>query len=197
MPARAGGYCDGRQASVSPIGSVLYNSAGFAFGLNVLQLGQLNGGLGTFDMSAGALGLTNNSGTALAVGNAVNATGYFTNNGGSLTVQRNGAGETYYRDVFQIGSVAGGTGFFTLNSGVVTCLGGIEIGPGGTGTITVNGGTLIDNGWFWPGSRWQRKPGSGMFNLTAGTVFSLASIRTQIAGPTEFLFLPGRDQWHG
>src|SRR4051794_39771075 len=133
--------------STSATGSVLYNSAGFAYGLNVLQLGQTAGGIGIFNLSAGSFGITNNSSAnGLAIGNAVGGFGYFTNSGGSLTIQRNATGETSYRDIFQLGPVAGGTGFFTLNSGTVTCLGGIEIGFGGVGTLTVNGGILIDNG---------------------------------------------------
>ena len=163
--------------STTPNGSVLYNSAGFNFGLNVLQLGQVAGGVGMFNLSAGVLGLTNNSGTALGIGNVAGGVGYFTNNGGSLLVQRNGTGETYYRDTFQLGPIAGGTGFFTLNSGTVTCLGGIEIGSGGVGTITVNGGTLIDNGWFGLG-RGGTGNGWGTFNLTAGTVYLLRNPNT-------------------
>lgn len=163
--------------SASPIGSVLYNSAAYAYALSVLQLGQTAGGIGTFTMSAGALSITNNNGTGLAIGNANGATGSFTNNGGTLIIQRNASGETYYRDVFQLGSAAGGTGTFALNSGTVTCLGGLEIGSGGIGTLTVNGGTLIDNGWFGLG-RGGNGSGWGTFNLTGGTVYLLRNPNT-------------------
>src|ERR1039457_1574861 len=128
-------------------------------------------------MSAGALSITNNSGTGLAIGNFNGATGNFTNSGGTLTIQREGTGETYYRDVFQMGSAAGGNGTFTLNSGTVACLGGLELGSGGIGTLTVNGGTLIDNGWFGLG-RGGTGNGSGTFNLTGGTVYLLRNPNT-------------------
>ena len=98
---------------------MLYNSSSFAYALNVLQLGQASGSSGTFTLSAGALSITNNSGTGLAIGNVNGGTGNFAMNGGSLTIQREGAGETYYRDVFQMGPAAGGTGTFTLNNGTV------------------------------------------------------------------------------
>jgi beta-galactosidase len=163
--------------STTPIGSVLYDNAAYAYALNVLQLGQAAGSSGTFAMSAGALSITNNSGTGLAIGNFNGATGNFTNSGGTLTIQREGTGETYYRDVFQMGSAAGGNGTFTLNSGTVACLGGLELGSGGIGTLTVNGGTLIDNGWFGLG-RGGSGSGWGTFNLTGGTVYLLRNPST-------------------
>ena len=163
--------------STTTSGSVLYNNPAYAYALNVLQLGQAAGSSGAFTMSAGALSITNNSGTGLAIGNASGVTGSFTNNGGTLTIQRNATGETYYRDVFLIGSATGGTGAFTLNNGMVNCLGGIEIGSGGTGTLLVNGGTLIDNGWFGLG-RGGTGTGSGTFNLTGGTVYLLRNPNT-------------------
>ncbi len=162
--------------TVSPIGSVLFTNPASA--LNVLQLGQTAGGMGTFVMSAGSLSITNNSGTGLAIGNANGAIGNFTNNGGSLTIQRNASGETYYRDVFILGPTAGGTGTYTLNGGTVTCLGGMELGAGGIGTLTVNGGTLIDNGWFGLG-RGGTDSGWGTFNLTGGTAYLLRNPNTE------------------
>ena len=163
--------------STTASGSVLYNSAAFNYGLNILQLGQVSGGTGTFTMSAGALSITNNSGTGLGVGNASGGTGFFIMNGGTLTVVRDASGETYYRDVFQMGDTAGATGTFTLNNGTVTCLGGIEIGSGGTGTVNVNGGLLIDNGWFGLG-RGGSGNGWGTFNLTGGTAILLRNPNT-------------------
>ena len=163
--------------STTASGSVLYNNSAYAYALNVLQLGQAAGSSGTFSLSAGTLSITNNSGTGLAIGNASGATGSFTNSGGTLTIQRDGSGETYYRDVFQMGPTAGGNGTFTLNSGTVICLGGVEIGSGGIGTLTVNGGTLIDNGWFGLG-RGGSGNGWGTFNLTGGTVYLLRNPNT-------------------
>ena len=153
-------------------GAVLYNNAGFSYALNVLQLGQAVGSSGAFTMSAGTFSVTNNSGTGLAIGNVNGGTGNLTMSGGSLIIQREGAGETYYRDVFQLGPAASGNGTFTLNNGTVTCLGGIEIGSGGIGTLTVNGGTLIDNGWFGLG-RGGSGSGYGTFNLAGGIVYLL------------------------
>ena len=158
-------------------GSVLYNNPAYDYALNVLQLGQAAGSSGTFTMSAGSLSITNNSGTGLAIGNFNGAAGNFTISGGTLTVQRSASGETFYRDVFQMGPTAGGNGTFTLSSGTVLCLGGIEIGSGGVGTLTVNGGTLIDNGWFGLG-RGGTGSGWGTFNLTGGTVYLLRNPST-------------------
>jgi autotransporter-associated beta strand protein len=163
--------------STTASGSVLYNNSAYAYALNVLQLGQAASSSGTFTMSAGTLSITNNSGTGLAIGNVNGGTGNFTISGGTLTIQREGSGETYYRDVFQMGPAAGGNGTFTLNSGTVVCLGGIEIGSGGIGTLTVNGGTLIDNGWFGLG-RGGTGSGWGTFNLTGGTVYLLRNPNT-------------------
>jgi autotransporter-associated beta strand protein len=163
--------------STRPNGSVLYTNATNVYALNLLQLGQASGASGTFTMSAGALSITNNSGTGLSVGTSSGGTGNFNLNGGTLTVQREGAGETYYRDVFIMGPTAGATGTFTLNGGTVLCLGGIEIGFGGVGTITVNDGTLIDNGWFGLG-RGNNGTGWGTFNLTGGTVYLLRNPAT-------------------
>ena len=64
-----------------------------------------------------------------------------------------------------------------FDGGVVSGLGGIEIGPGGIGTITVNGGMLIDNGWFGLG-RGGNGNGWGTFNLTGGTVILLRNPNT-------------------
>ncbi len=175
VPGPADAATVGNSASAS--GSVLYNNAGFAYGLNVLQVGQAADSSGTFNMSAGALSITNNSGYGLVLGNASGATGDFTLNGGALTIQRNASGETSYRDVFILGATTGGTGTFTLNNGTVTCLGGIELGFGGNGTLTVNGGTLIDNGWFGLG-RSGGNAGWGTFNLTGGTVYLLRNPNT-------------------
>ncbi|PWU15199.1 MAG: hypothetical protein C5B50_15775, partial [Verrucomicrobia bacterium] len=158
-------------------GSVLYNNSLFSYGLNALQLSQIGGGSGTFNMTAGSLWITNNSGAGLAIGNVAGGTGSFTNNGGTLTIQREGTGETYYRDVFEMGSAVGGNGAFTLANGTVNCLGGIEIGFGGIGTLTVTGGTLIDNGWFGLG-RGTGGAGWGTFNLTGGTVYLLRNPST-------------------
>lgn len=175
LPASADTAAVGNSLTAS--GSVLYNNSAYAYALNVLQLGQVSAGSGTFTMSAGAFSITNNSGTGLAIGNANGGTGIFTFNGGTLTVVRDASGETYYRDVFQMGPTAGGTGTFTLNNGTVNCLGGIEIGSGGIGTLTVNGGLLVDNGWFGLG-RGGTGNGWGTFNLTSGTVYLLRNPNT-------------------
>jgi autotransporter-associated beta strand protein len=163
--------------STTASGSVLYNNSAYAYALTVLQLGEVAGSSGTFTMSAGAFSITNNSTYGLLIGNASGATGNFANSGGTLTLQREGSGETYYRDVFILGPTAGGNGTFTLNSGTVVCLGGIELGMGGIGTLTVNGGTLIDNGWFGLG-RGGTGTGWGTFNLTGGTVYLLRNPNT-------------------
>ena len=158
-------------------GSVLYNNAAYAYALTVLQLGEVGGSSGTFIMSAGALAITNNSTYGLLVGNANGSTGNFTIGGGTFTIQRSATGETYYRDVLELGPTAGGNGTFTLNNGTVYCLGGLEIGAGGIGTISVNGGTLIDNGWFGLG-RGGTGSGWGTFNLTGGTAYLLRNPST-------------------
>ena len=69
--------------SASANGSVLYNNPAYAYGLNVLQLGQVGGSDGTFTMTAGALSITNNGGTGLAIGNAAGGTGASRKRGGN------------------------------------------------------------------------------------------------------------------
>ena len=163
--------------STTASGSVLYNNAAYAYALNVLQLGQAAGSSGAFTLSAGAFSITNNSTYGLLIGNANGATGSFTTSGGTFTIQRSASGETYYRDVLELGPVGGGNGTFTLNNGTAYCLGGIEIGAGGIGALTVNGGTLIDNGWFGL-ARGGTDSGWGTFNLTGGTVYLLRNPNT-------------------
>jgi autotransporter-associated beta strand protein len=158
-------------------GSVLYTNTppdpASTNGLTSLLLGNAANSSGTFTMNAGTLSITNTTATGLILGNANLSTANFTMNGGVLNAVRNN-GSTFYQDFFTLGNTANSDGTFTLNSGTANFLCGIEIGIQGKGTINVNGGTLIDNGWFGVGrGNSTTSPGWGNFNLSGGTVYIL------------------------
>ena len=157
-------------------GSVLYTNAPADLlptnALTSLLLGSTAGSAGSFTMSGGRLSITNTGTTALIPGNANPSSGTFTMNGGTFNVVRNAS--TFFQDSFTPGNALNSSGTFTLNGGTATFNCGMEIGIQGMGTINVNGGTLIDNGWFGlaRGST-TNSPGQGFFNLSSGTVYLL------------------------
>jgi autotransporter-associated beta strand protein len=157
-------------------GSVLYtNNPGDPPPTNVisgLQLGGTASSTGTFTMGSGSLTISNAGGNVFVPGNGNNSTGTFIMNGGNLTCLRNTS--TFFQDFLVPGNATGSSGTFTLNGGTANFLCGIEIGVNGTGTMNVNGGTLIDNGWFGVGrGNATNSPGQGFFNMTGGTVYLL------------------------
>ena len=101
-----------------------------------------------------------------------NSIGSFTMYGGILTCFRQAS--TFFQDFFVLANGTGSSATFTLNGGTANFICGIETGINGVGTINVNGGTLIDNGWFGVarGSA-TNAPGQGFINITGGTVYLL------------------------
>ncbi len=150
-------------------GTALY-TAEMTNKLTALTLGDA-GANGTITMSGGELDITNTGATAFIMGNAFGSVGTFEMNGGVLTVARPSSGTRYYQDSFQPGYAAGGAGVFTLNNGMVNILCGMEAGINGDATMTVNGGTMMANGWFTFGR--GGTSGTGTFNLNGGTVYVL------------------------
>jgi autotransporter-associated beta strand protein len=153
-----------------------------------MSLGSLNNSTGTFVLNGGTLLISNApdyyavtiggrdgaggvGGVSLAPSTGANSVGTFTMNGGSMTVSRSDSG--YYKDSFILGLATNSTGTFTLNGGVANFLCGVELGIYGAGVITVNGGAIVDNGWFGVGRGNGVPFGSGRFNLTGGTVYIL------------------------
>ena len=158
-------------------GVVLYtNALGDPAGsnaLNALFLGNVVTSSGTVTQSDGCLSITNAGANAflLGFGNG-GSSGTYVMNGGVLNLVRNAS--TFFQDYFQPGFSPASQGTFILNGGQVNCIAGIEIGLAGTGVITVNGGTLVDNGWFGIGrGNSATSLGDGTFNLNGGTVYQL------------------------
>jgi fibronectin-binding autotransporter adhesin len=140
--------------------------------ISVLQLGGSTNSSGTFTMGSGSLTISNAGANALVPGNGTNGVGTFVMNGGTLTCLRNAS--TFFQDFLVVGNNSNTVGTFTLNGGTANFLCGIEIGTVGIGTINVNGGTLIDNGWFGVArGNSVTSVGQGFFNQTAGTVYIL------------------------
>ena len=156
-------------ADVSDSGTVNYNT-GMTYALGTLTIGGAFG-TGTFMMNGGELDITNtSSGTLFSPGNA--GDGAFIMNGGTLNAARPSNGNAYYQDGASPGNVQGGTGTITLNNGTINIWCGMEIGKnGGHGIINVNGGTMVANGWFTCG--YGNTPSVGEFNLTGGTLYIL------------------------
>ena len=59
----------------------------------------------------------------------------------------------------------------------------------GAGIITVNGGALVDNGWFGVGRGNGVPNGSGTFNLNGGAVYILPNFSGGTVGGTGGLYL--------
>ncbi|MGH8023862.1 MAG: glycoside hydrolase family 2 TIM barrel-domain containing protein, partial [Limisphaerales bacterium] len=154
-----------------------------------MSLGAWNNSTGAFIMNGGALLVSNASdyyamtlggragadgagGVSLSPSAGDNSVGNFTMNGGTMTVSRSDNG-LYFRDSFIVGLATNSMGTFTLNGGVANFLCGVELGIYGTGTVTVNGGALVDNGWFGIGRGNGAPFGSGTFNLAGGAVYIL------------------------
>src|SRR5258706_2911875 len=117
--------------------------------LTSMLLGGLDGSAGSVTMTGGNLLITNTTGTTgFLPGYGQNSSGTFTLNGGTLTVARPSTGNKYFQDSFQPGQTIGSTGTVTVNNGTLNILCGLELGIDGAGIITLNGGTLMDNGWI-------------------------------------------------
>lgn len=161
-----------------------------------MSLGAWNNSTGTFVLNGGSILISNApdyyavtiggrdgaggaGGAGLSPSVGANSVGNFTMNGGTMTVSRSDSGY-YYKDSFIVGLATNSTGTFTLNGGVANFLCGIELGIYGAGTVTVNGGAIVDNGWFGVGRGNGAPIGSGTFNLTGGAVYILPNF----SGPT-------------
>lgn len=158
-----------------PNGSVVYTNVppdpASTNRLSLLEMGT-NSGTSTFEMSGGVLLITNSSGTAFSLGNGSGALDTFTQSGGTLVVARPSTANLYYQDAFLPGDAAGGNGVFTINNGILMILCGCEVGTAGSGTFNLNGGTVIDNGWF--GLRGiGTSSDSGVLNMTGGSLYVL------------------------
>jgi beta-galactosidase len=165
-----------------------------------LSLGAWNNSSGTFIMNGGTLLVSNApnvygvtiggrdgaggvGGALLSPSSGANSAGNFTMNGGTLTVSRYGTGY-YHQDSFILGLGTNSTGTFILNGGVANFLCGVEVGVYGAGTVTVNGGAIVDNGWFGVGRGNGEPFGSGTFNLTGGAVYILPNFSGGTIGGT-------------
>jgi autotransporter-associated beta strand protein len=146
---------------------------------NVLQklwFGGSDSSPGNVTMSGGVFSITNTEAVdAFLPGYWNNSSGTFTLNGGTLTVARPSSSTRYFQDSLQPGYGIGTTGALTVNNGTLNILCGLEVGISGDGSLNVNGGTVVANGWFTFGRGLTANQGygSGTFNLSGGTVYVL------------------------
>jgi autotransporter-associated beta strand protein len=180
-------------------GGTVNFSASDNFYIGQLDLAPSNNNSGYFNLTGGTLVVSNNNtliplymggygtgtSTAPSVGN--NSTAVLTVNGGSLTIARNNNG-AYYQDGVDLGVTTNGSGTLTVNNGLVTLLCGMEIGVYGTGTVNVNGGTLIDNSWFGIGRGASGPNGSGFVNVTGGSLYLVRNNNTENDASHGFYF---------
>ncbi|HTV40011.1 MAG TPA: autotransporter-associated beta strand repeat-containing protein [Candidatus Sulfotelmatobacter sp.] len=161
--------------ATQPNGSIVYtNLPPDPASTNRLSLLEMGAAAGTssFNMMGGVLLITNSSGTALSQGAVSGAVSTFTQGGGTLVVAKPSTANLYFQDAFLPGDAGGANGSFTINNGVLDILCGCEIGTAGSGTFSINGGTVIDNGWL--GVRGiGTSSDSGVFNMTGGTLYVL------------------------
>jgi fibronectin-binding autotransporter adhesin len=147
--------------------------------LTVLKMGAV-AGASAFDMSDGILWITN-SATAWSLGNFSGAVDTFSQSGGTLVVARPSTGNLYYQDAALPGNLAGANGIYTNSGGFAYFLCGVEVGALGSGTFSVNGGIVVDNGWFG-----QRGGGASTdtstFNLNSGSMYILRNPSTDGTG---------------
>lgn len=167
-----------------------YNSPDANF-IGQMQLAPWDNSSGTFVMNGGLLVISNNDNlyplivgggettntASLTAGvSGLGGTASLTVNGGGLTVVRNTS--TEFQDGFIVGMVTNSTGTVTVNGGVVTVLCGLEMGLYGSGTLNLNGGAFVDNGWFGVGRGNSGPHGSAQFNMTGGALYVLRNAGT-------------------
>lgn len=153
-----------------------------------------NSSSGSFVLNSGTLTLTtNNNNYSLTIGgrsgangsggagqgptSGLGSIGSFTINGGTLNVIRYGSAH-YHQDAVFLGLGTNSTGTFTMNAGNFNCYAGIEIGNYGAGIFNLNGGTIVDNGWFGVGRGNGVPYGSGAFNMTGGSLYIMENTAT-------------------
>jgi autotransporter-associated beta strand protein len=163
------------------------NSAGalVMYGGTLLVSNSLNYYAVTIGGRDGAAGV---GGAALSPTSGANSTGSLTMNDGTMTVSRYGSGY-YHQDSFLLGLGTNSTGTFTLNGGTANFFCGVELGIYGAGIVNVNGGALVDNGWFGVGRGNGVAFGSGTFNLAGGAVYILPNFSGGTVGGTGGLYL--------
>ncbi len=186
------------QAFVTNGGTVSYGdggggpSTGYTWTnfLGELQLGgTVANGSGAFTMSSDTLTVSNSAASDFMLGGANPSTGSFTMNGGTLNAVRNAA--TFYQDFLIVANAANSTGTFTINGGFANLLCGVEIGNGGSGTFNMNGGIIVDNGWFGVGRGATTGNSSANFNLTSGTLYILPNSGGTVGGAGGLCFNQG------
>ena len=109
----------------------------------------------------------------------IGGTGSITMNGGTLNVER--ITGNLNQDGFIMGLATNSSGTFTMNNGTLTIICGLEMGVFGSSTFNLNGGTVIDNGWFGLGYGNAGPFGSAVFNMTGGALYVLRNSATDQA----------------
>ncbi len=158
-----GGFTIGGRTSKLAVGVYNLGAGTVTANTNVWDGGY---GTGTMNQTGGAFQST----LFLAIGRETGSTGVWNISGGTLN-------QTNASDSLIVGEAGAGT--LTISgAGQVTTAGTIKLGmSGGSGTINLNGGSLITPGI-------QRGTGSGTFNFNGGTLKAAASTATFMQGLT-------------
>ena len=131
-----------------------------------MEIGDLGGGNGSYQLNAGNLNIGTNATDAVtfSLGATLGSTGTLTQTGGTLTI---GSSTTANGTTFNVGVV--GTGTYTITGG--TAIFNNALTMGSTGTVNLNGGTIdvATSNFSGPGTL---NFGGGTLKLTSGTTFT-------------------------
>ena len=116
----------------------------------------------------------------------IGSSGSITMNGGTLNVER--ITQNLNQDGFIMGLSTNSSGTFTMNNGTLTIICGLEMGVYGSSIFNLNGGTIIDNGWFGLGYGNTGPFGSAIFNMTGGSLYVLRNSATDGASGAQGAF---------
>ena len=181
--------------------------------LQNVNVGQVIASSGTIMQNAGStVTATLNANASVTVGSGSNSVASYAMTGGTLSAVNNNATGSLFVGAYgstgwfaQTGGLTslagyfivgrdGGTGSATINGGTLTDTGGAgfaQIGDGGTGTLTVSGSGLVNLGNVlrlgWGGEG----SGTGALNLNGGTLSAVQILGSTNSGSTSTLNFNG------
>ena len=165
-----------------------------------LQFAPWDNSSGSFVMNSGTLTVSNSIGVypvilgggqipnkaTLTGTTGIGSSGSITMNGGTLNVER--ITGNLNQDGFIMGLSTNSSGTFTMNNGTLTIICGLEMGVYGSSIFNLNGGTVIDNGWFGLAYGNSGPFGSAIFNMTGGSLYVLRNSATDGASGSQGAF---------
>ncbi len=185
-------------AIVTNNGTVNFTTSDFAL-IGQMALGASNNTRGSLNVTGGTLIISNantmiplfvggyGSGTSTSPNTGLNSVASVTVGGGSLIIARNTSGG-FYQDGVDLGVSTNSIGTFTVSNGIATLMCGMEIGLFGTGVVNLYGGVLIDNSWFGIGRGVSGPYGSGLVNITNGSLYIVRNINDENNNTRGFYF---------